>query len=118
MPKVFPIQDTKFPIQTAREYGHIQQALNGDLTYPTGKGAGPEGAALVHKKLAILSDMRVRLADFDPVTDYLLIIGDPILIGLALAMARDVAEEQDVDTINVLRYDKALGRYLDIEVEV
>jgi hypothetical protein len=118
MPKVFPIQQTKFPINSAREFGDLQPPIFTDTTYPTGKAAGQGAADLRDKKCSLAQDADAAMDYFDPATDFLLIIGDPIFIGIAFAVARDIAIEQNFCSINVLRYDKALGRYLDIEVGV
>lgn len=115
MPKVFPIHETKFPLNSAREFGDLQKPLFTDLVYPTGKG----GKDLEEKKLDLIGGLIMRLrTDFDPQHDFLLIVGDPIFIGLAFSVARELALEAEVEQLNTLRYDKALGRYLDIEVEL
>ncbi len=110
MAKVFPIQETKFPLGSAREFGTLMPALFSGLVYPTEKG----GESVREKKLGILADAADRFEGFNPAEDYLLIVGDPIFIGLAVAMG--IAIDPNADTLKVLRYDKSLGRYLDIEV--
>jgi len=65
-----------------------------------------------------MGDLMTRIHSEFKKDDYLLIVGDPIFIGLAMSVVRDVLLDAEEPTMNVLRYDKALGRYLDIEVEV
>ena len=46
-------------------------------------------------------------------TDYLLLAGDPVLIGMATVIATQIT----VGQINLLKWDRATGRYLKVPVD-
>lgn len=66
----------KFDLSSAEKYGELVYVLS-----PT---AAPWAAD------SIMSDIREKLKDFQT-TDYLLLIGNPVLIGLVSAVAADMA---------------------------
>jgi hypothetical protein len=82
-PKVFVIQDSGKNLSPAREYGEIEVILHRDAT----KDAGP---IALHRKL------REFRKD-----DFLLLIGHPIFIGLAMH-----AVLQMYGSVNCLVWDK------------
>jgi hypothetical protein len=54
------------------------------------------------------------LADFDYATDYLLLIGDPVLIGLACS----IVSETTIGRYNVLKWVKQEKRYEPITIDL
>ena len=112
-PKVWPVQATQLDTSTAKKYGNIQKPMCSVTEYPTG-----EDGDAYQRKLAIAGEILHASLEFNPDTDFLLLVGDPILIGLAMSAVGNVAKDAGVENVSVLRYDKKLGRYLEIVVEL
>lgn len=92
MPKVFVVQETKHNIDPAYDYGNILVLLlHSDLEKGTDW---------------MLKTLRKHLADATS-SDYILCVGDPLAIGLALHIALEVTKGK----INVLSWDKRHYRY-------
>lgn len=61
----------------------------------------------------IISDMRLELSGARP-DDYLLLIGDPVIIGLATALIIEVTG----GVIQLLKWDKQEGKYIPITINL
>ena len=114
MPKVFPVQKTKFILDSASDYGVVQPPLMTDFTYPASKSKVDTD----DRKNGYLENLAHRLQEFDPDKDFILLVGDPIFIGITFIEVLSVLIDKKAESFKVLRYDKNLERYLDIEVVV
>lgn len=61
----------------------------------------------------IVKVIRERLLDFQP-SDYLLMVGEPLLAGLVIAMAHERFPDEP---LNILRYDKIKYQYLPVQID-
>lgn len=94
MNKVFVIQDSPGKnLEPAKEYGEITIMLDGH-----------EFSGEANKRLTD------HLKDFQPISDYILLIGNPVFIALAGMIVSSVAHEHRLP-INVLVWDKTHYRY-------
>lgn len=87
----------KFDMEPAREYGELSFLLS-----PTAAPFRP--APLVQELQAKLSKITSD--------DYLLLIGNPVLIGLAVA----IAASYNQGNLNVLQWSGKDGRYLVVKI--
>lgn len=87
----------KFDVSPAQEYGEIVYLLS-----PTASPFRPD---------SLLGELHEKLKDFTP-DDYLLLIGSPVIIGLAVAIAADYTDGE----VKVLQWSGKAGKYLPIEV--
>lgn len=88
----------RFDLTSASEYGEIEFLLS-----PSAGPFSPE---------SILSELREKLADFTD-DDHLLLIGNPVLIGLASAIASDMA-----GIVNFLQWSGKDQKYIIIRADV
>ena len=87
----------KFDVGPAMEYGHLEYLLS-----PTASPFRPQ---------TILGELHSKLRDFNS-DDHLLLIGNPVIIGMSVAIA---AEYNDGD-VNVLQWNGREGKYLTIRL--
>lgn len=87
----------KFDLSPAEEYGTLEFLLS-----PTAAPFRPE---------ALITDLRDKLQDIRTY-DYLLLIGNPVLIGLATAVAADYLGGQ----VQLLQWHGKAKKYLPIQV--
>lgn len=87
----------KFDLKPAEAYGQLEYLLN-----PSASPFRPE---------AVLAELHAGLANFGP-QDFLLLIGNPVLIGLAVAIAADLNDGQ----VKLLQWSGKDRRYIPIEV--
>lgn len=107
-PRVFAVQETtrwdhinqrmvpKHDLRPAEKFGELVMLLS-----PTAKPRDPSVIIELHRKL---SDMEPQ--------DYLLLVGNPVLIGLATAVAADVRHGR----LQLLQWSR--GQYMPVEVEI
>lgn len=88
----------RFNLETAQEYGDLVYLLS-----PTAAPFRPDG---------VLADLRTGLSDFTD-EDHLLLIGNPVLIGMAAAIAADRA-----GTVNFLQWSGKDQKYLSIKADI
>jgi len=74
----------------------------------------PTGEQLIKPKPHIYEALNQKLGDFDPETDYLLLIGDPVMIGIVSAMIDRVTR----GNFNVLKWDRINREYTPIEIRI
>lgn len=108
MSKVFVVQDTKwvdpkdgtlkpkFDFSPAAEFG--------ELVFLLGSNASPFNLP------PVLSELQERLKDFGD-DDYLLLVGNPVLLGLATAIAADFND----GSINMLQWSGAKRTYISVK---
>ena len=88
----------KFDLSPAEEHG--------DLRFLLSPSASP------FKAEGIVRELQQQLQDFDCNSDCLLLIGNPVLIGLAVA----VAAERSSERLGLLQWHGREGRYLRVSV--
>ena len=88
----------KFDLEPAEEYGAIEYLLS-----PTAAPFNPG---------PILAELRERLARFND-EDYLLLVGNPVIIGWAMAIAADIN-----GNVKALQWSGKDQRYICIDAEV
>jgi hypothetical protein len=93
-PKVFVTEDTRHNLAHAMEFGDIVILERED--FPQFRN-GQE----------VVDRMRRALSDFTT-SDYLLVVGDPILMGLAFAILKGFG----FNSIRVLKWDRQATRYI------
>ena len=82
----------------------------GELRYLLGPSAGPRNVGdPVH-----LDEVKRKLADYRAETDYLLLMGNPVLIGVVTAIA---AHTSPTGRVQFLQWSRRDGRYAPIVVE-
>ena len=87
----------KFDLSPAQEYGTLEYLLS-----PTASPFRPE---------ALLPELHEKLSQFTE-EDYLLLVGNPVLIGLAVCLAADYAG----GSVNLLQWSGKAGKYLPVVV--
>lgn len=89
----------KYDLSAAREFGELTECL------PPGN--------IPRELSATAARLRRALADFDPAQDYLLAIGDPIAIAMAVLVA-----DRAGGSVRVLKWDRRQERYLPFTLDV
>lgn len=89
----------KHDVSPAAEYGH--------LVYLLGPSASPFGTE------SVLEELRHKLQHYDGSRDYLLLVGNPTLIGWACAIAADASE-----VVRTLQWNGKDGRYVAVRAVV
>lgn len=87
----------KYDISSAHQFGNMVELLS-----PTAAPFNPE---------PILEELRTKLADFSD-EDYILCIGNPLLLAWAFAIAADV----NVGTVKALQWSGKERRYIPVGV--
>lgn len=111
MPKVFVIQNPhqgdghggmkpKFDLSSATEFG--------ELVYLLGPGTKP-----FEPNDRVIDELREKLSQFGD-DDYLLLIGNPALIGFATAIAADFNDGR----VSMLQWTATQGRYVPIRARL
>lgn len=91
---------TKYDLSAAEEYGELVH-----LTRP-----GMLTQTSIHR---ITQTFREKLRDFGP-NDSIMAVGDPVAIGIAVFYASQ--SHRIEGPINMLRYDRAAGRYAQLSI--
>lgn len=101
MSKVFATQESgRHNLSHAMEFGDLEVLTERD--FPSFRG-GDDMARQIREKLSY----------FIPEQDYLLLVGDPIIMGIAFAA---LAARNNVKSIRVLKWDRQATRYIPIHV--
>lgn len=87
----------KFDVSPAEEYGQVEYLLS-----PTASPFRPE---------TLLGELHQKLKDFNE-DDYLLLVGSPVLIGIAVGIAADYTDGM----VNVLQWSGKAGKYTPVEI--
>ena len=106
--KVYVIQDIpgtregrpKINIIGASEYGELKVLL-------------PENAQIILSAGPLVFKLKKALRDYTP-EDYLLLTGDPAIIGVACSVVSDITTGK----YKLLKWDKQERRYYPIEIEL
>jgi len=108
MATVFVIQDIpgskigapKINIIGAREFGDLKVLL-------------PENSQIILSPTYVIQTLKQKLKDYQ-VGDYLLLTGDPAIIGVACSIVSDVTNGK----YNLLKWDKQERRYYPVEIDL
>jgi len=90
----------KINIIGAREFGELKVLL-------------PENAQIILSAGPLVFKLRKLLQDYKP-KDYLLLTGDPAIIGVACSIVSDITGGK----YNLLKWDKQERRYYPIEIDL
>ena len=108
MSNVFVIQDIpgtkmgapKINIIGAREFGDLKVLL-------------PENSQIILSPTYVIQTLKQKLKDYQ-VGDYLLLTGDPAIIGVACSIVSDITNGK----YNLLKWDKQERRYYPVEIDL
>lgn len=99
MPRVFVVQKTEHNLAPAMDFGSIEFVAS--VNYPRFEAPSRH-----------IEYMKSRLLEFDPVVDSLLIVGDPLNIGVAMAILSRRGP------FRALKWDNVAARYVPVIVGV
>ena len=108
MSTVFVIQDIpgtklgapKINIIGAREFGDLKVLL-------------PENSQIILSPAYVIQTLRQKLKEYKE-SDYLLLTGDPAIIGVACSIVSDITNGK----YNLLKWDKQERRYYPVEINL
>ena len=90
----------KINIMGASQYGQFKFVL-------------PEFSQMIHSPGPLVYTLRQKLKDYKP-RDYLLLTGDPAIIGVACSIVSDITNGK----FNLLKWDKQERKYYPIEINL
>ena len=108
VPTVYVIQE----IPGTRE-GRPKINIMGASQYCTFKFLLPELSQIIFSPGPLIMKLRQGLKNYGP-KDYLLLTGDPAIIGVACSIVSDITNGK----YNVLKWDKQERRYYSIEINL
>ena len=108
VPTVYVIQE----IPGTRE-GRPKINIMGASQYGTFKFLLPELSQIIFSPGPLIMKLRQGLKNYGP-KDYLLLTGDPAIIGVACSIVSDITNGK----YNVLKWDKQERRYYSIEIKL
>ena len=108
MSKVFVIQDIPGTKQGAPKINIIGATQFGKL-----KVLLPENSQIILSPTYVITTLRTLLKDYTP-EDYLLLTGDPAIIGVACSIVSDITNGK----YNLLKWDKQERRYYPVEIDL
>ena len=87
--------------------------IMGESQYGTFKFLLPELSQIIFSPGPLIMKLRKSLQDYRP-NDYLLLTGDPAIIGVACSIVSDITNGK----YNLLKWDKQERRYYSIEINL
>ena len=90
----------KINIIGATQFGKLQVLL-------------PENSQIILSHTYVITTLRQKLKDYNP-KDYLLLTGDPAIIGVACSIVSDITNGK----YNLLKWDKQERRYYPVEIDL
>ena len=90
----------KINIIGATQFGKLQVLL-------------PENSQIILSPTYVITTLRQKLKDYNP-KDYLLLTGDPDIIGVACSIVSDITNGK----YNLLKWDKQERRYYPVEIDL
>ena len=107
-PTVYVIQDIpgtkigapKINIIGATQYGQLKVLL-------------PENSQIILSPAYVITTLKQKLKDYKS-NDYLLLTGDPAIIGVACSIVSDITNGK----FNLLKWDKQERRYYPVEIDL
>ena len=108
LPKVYVVQE----IAGTRE-GRPKKNIMGAAEYGTIKFLLPELSQIIFSPGPLIIKLRKLLKDYKP-TDYLLLTGDPAIIGVACSIVSELTNGK----YNLLKWDKQERKYYPININL
>ncbi len=107
-PNVYVIQDIpgtkvgapKINIIGATQFGNLKVLL-------------PENSQIILSPTYVITTLRQKLKEYS-IKDYLLLTGDPAIIGVACSIVSDITNGK----YNLLKWDKQERRYYPVEIDL
>ena len=90
----------KINIIGATQFGKLQVLL-------------PENSQIILSPTYVITTLRQKLKDYNP-RDYLLLTGDPAIIGVACSIVSDITNGK----YNLLKWDKQERKYYPVEIDL
>ena len=90
----------KINIIGATQYGQLKVLL-------------PENSQIILSPAYVISTLKTKLKDYKS-NDYLLLTGDPAIIGVACSIVSDITNGK----FNLLKWDKQERRYYPVEIDL
>ena len=90
----------KINIIGATQFGNLQVLL-------------PENSQIILSPTYVITTLRQKLKDYNP-KDYLLLTGDPAIIGVACSIVSDITNGK----YNLLKWDKQERKYYPVEIDL
>lgn len=100
MSRVFVSQDTPHNLAHALAYGDLTILESRD--YPLFADGRP-----------VIERLRAKLSDFNPDEDYLLLVGDPVIMSLCFDIIASAFK-----FVRVLKWDRQATRYVPINIDL
>ena len=98
---------TIFVVQENNRISYHPAEAYGELKFLTAREYSPTKGSLINEK--ILEDIRKGLENFDPSSDFLLLTGNPVMIGYVMHLCLNRK-----GYVKVLQWDRMSGRYIEI----
>ena len=99
-----------FVVQEQHTLDYSQAEVWGEVEFLTAREYKPLRGSLLNEE--IQEEVRRKLEKFfNPQSDWLVLTGNPTMIGWAMIVAADVARHYGQDTLGVLQFDRARGGY-------
>ena len=73
----------------------------------------PENSQIILSPTYVITTLRSKLKDYNS-NDYLLLTGDPAIIGIACSIVSDITNGE----FNLLKWDKQERRYYPVEIKL
>ena len=73
----------------------------------------PENSQIILSPTYVITTLRQKLKDYNP-KDYLLLTGDPAIIGVACSIVSDITNGK----YNLLKWDKQERKYYPVEIDL
>jgi hypothetical protein len=99
-PRVFVVQETTHNITVALDYGELKFLL-------------PMNENVMLNPQPVVRRLRRELRDYKP-TDYILPLGDPVAIGVAVAVASSLTNGM----VSILKFDRQTRRYFPVRLDI
>lgn len=109
MPKVYASQATRHDIAQAEMYGEIVVLCFGDIMPGHNED---DTTGMMNRAASILHE------SYDPEQDHILLTGNPVLVGWALHIAFEVAEQKNAKTISWLYWNRREEFYAPCRIPV
>ena len=108
LPTVYVIQEV-----AGTKAGNPKINIMGASNYGQFKFVLPEFSQMIHSPGPLVYTLRQKLKNYKP-RDYLLLTGDPAIIGVACSIVSDITGGK----FNLLKWDKQERKYYPIEINL
>ena len=97
---VYVLQEMGRNIRSAEKFGDLKVLL-------------PENSQIILSPTYVIQTLKQKLKDYQ-LDDYLLLTGDPAIIGVACSIVSDITNGK----YNLLKWDKQERRYYPVEIDL